>query len=150
MSLSSRTKGAAVAAHVEFSDLKSSILCQSKRARAWADGPFGGRRRATSARHRRTRAGSALRTSWAAALALVAPDAFAADLSDMATKVPPLAQTYDWTGFYVGGHIGLATGRSNWTANATTSGAPPVSGSLDMYRSPDAFYESGMSFGLQY
>jgi high affinity Mn2+ porin len=51
--------------------------------------------------------------------------------------------TYDWTGLYVGGHVGLATGTSNWTANSTAAGAPPVSGSLSMYRPPDAFYESG-------
>jgi high affinity Mn2+ porin len=64
---------------------------------------------------------------------------FAADLP---VKVPQPYE-YDWTGFYVGGHVGLATGNSNWTANATTPGAPPVSGSLSMYRPPDAFYESG-------
>ena len=50
---------------------------------------------------------------------------------------------YDWGGFYVGGMIGLALGNSGWTAHTTSAGAPPVSGSLDMYRSPDAFYESG-------
>jgi len=50
---------------------------------------------------------------------------------------------YDWGGFYVGGTIGLALGNSGWTAHTTSAGAPPVSGSLDMYRSPDAFYESG-------
>jgi hypothetical protein len=55
----------------------------------------------------------------------------------------PLPYEYDWTGFYVGGHTGLALGNSNFTANAATPGAPSVFGSLDMYRSPNAFYESG-------
>jgi high affinity Mn2+ porin len=68
--------------------------------------------------------------------------AFAADLSILA-KAPPVVQAYDWSGFYLGGNIGLATGNSSWTANATTSGVAPVSGSLSMYRPPDAFYESG-------
>lgn len=58
-------------------------------------------------------------------------------------KAPPVADLYDWTGFYVGGNVALATGTSNWTANATTPGAASVSGSLGMYRSPNAFYESG-------
>jgi high affinity Mn2+ porin len=70
-------------------------------------------------------------------------DAFAADLSAPVTKAPLVAQAYDWTGFYVGGNVALATGNSKWTANATTSGAPPVFGSLSMYQSPNAFYESG-------
>ena len=69
----------------------------------------------------------------------------AADLApaSQATKAPAIANLYDWTGFYIGGHTALALGNSNWTANATTAGALPVSGSLDIYRSPNAFYESG-------
>jgi high affinity Mn2+ porin len=66
--------------------------------------------------------------------------------ADMSAPLPVKAlatDIYDWTGFYVGGHIGLATGTSNWTANDVTPGVAPVSGSLDMYRSPNAFYESG-------
>jgi len=79
----------------------------------------------------------------AAALLLAAPDAFAADLPAAVAKAPPPAQAYDWTGFYLGGHAGLALGNSNWTARATTPGTPAVAGSLDMYRPPDGFYESG-------
>jgi high affinity Mn2+ porin len=75
----------------------------------------------------------------AAACLLISAKSFAADLP---VKVP-LPYEYDWTGFYVGGHVGLALGNSNFTANATTPGALPVSGSLSMYQSPNAFYESG-------
>jgi len=82
--------------------------------------------------------------SCAVAWGLFVPNADAADLiSPLPAKAPADAQIYDWTGFYVGGHVGLALGNSNWTANATTPGAPPVSGSLSMYQSPNAFYESG-------
>jgi high affinity Mn2+ porin len=56
-------------------------------------------------------------------------------------KAPPVPSLYDWTGFYVGGHVGLAFGSSPFTANAP--GAPPGSGSLNFYQSPNAFFESG-------
>jgi high affinity Mn2+ porin len=81
----------------------------------------------------------------ASASVLVVPTADAADLPapPFAVKAPAENQAYDWTGFCVGGHVGLALGDSNWTANATTPGAPPVFGSLSMYQSPNAFYESG-------
>jgi high affinity Mn2+ porin len=75
---------------------------------------------------------------------LFVPNADAVDLpSSLPVKVPADARIYDWTGFYVGGHVGLALGNSNWTANATAPGAPQVAGSLGMYKSPNAFYESG-------
>ena len=41
--------------------------------------------------------------------------ATAADLAYKAPPTPPSA-AYDWTGFYVGGHMGYASGNSNWTA----------------------------------
>lgn len=77
------------------------------------------------------------------ACAVTATDCRAADLVVPLPTKAPIASVYDWTGFYVGGHIGLALGDSNFTANATTPGAPPVSGSLSMYQSPNVFYESG-------
>ena len=101
-------------------------------------------RRGGCARSSRVNAGRlACASSVAAACVLMISDAFAADLSVPLAKVAIVAQTYDWTGFYVGGNIGLATGNSSWTANATAPGVPPVSGSLSMYQSPNAFYESG-------
>jgi high affinity Mn2+ porin len=50
----------------------------------------------------------------------------------------------NWTGVYVGGHLGYAWGSSNWT---TSFGA---SGSFDLAQSIDTFDESGSFFaGLQ-
>jgi high affinity Mn2+ porin len=77
--------------------------------------------------------------------------AFAADLPILPTKapVPYIAPGYDWTGFYVGGHIGLAAGNSGWSM-APTGGGAPVSGSFGLYKSPSAFKESGSWFeGIQ-
>ena len=42
----------------------------------------------------------------------------------MVTKAPPpsaSAAAFNWTGFYVGGHLGVAWGTSNWTTCFTPS-----------------------------
>jgi high affinity Mn2+ porin len=64
-------------------------------------------------------------------------------------KTPTLASSvtgsgYNWTGFYVGGNLGVAWGSSNWTA------APGISGSTDLFQTIDTFDEGGSFFaGLQ-
>ena len=51
---------------------------------------------------------------------------------------------YDWSGLYLGGHLGYAWGTSNWTA------APNLASSLDMFQPFDAFKGTGSFFaGLQ-
>jgi high affinity Mn2+ porin len=63
----------------------------------------------------------------AAAMFMAGGGVQAADLPGaLPTKAPPpVAQaSYDWTGFYLGGHIGYALGASNWSA-------PGLNGSLD-------------------
>jgi high affinity Mn2+ porin len=69
--------------------------------------------------------------------------AAAADLPAFPVKAPPVAGLYDWTGFYVGGHMGYAGGNSNWTANPTQAGLPSTSGSVDMTLPIDSFAETG-------
>src|SRR5258708_7133586 len=62
----------------------------------------------------------------------------------MAVKAPwqvPVVQAYDWTGLYVGGHLGYAGGRSNWSA------PPDLSSSLDLFQSSDIFTGAGSYFG---
>src|SRR5271163_4749332 len=52
--------------------------------------------------------------AWSALVCLAAAsEGSAADLS-IPVKALPLAPAYDWSGFYVGGHIGYAFGNSNW------------------------------------
>jgi high affinity Mn2+ porin len=58
----------------------------------------------------------------------------------MPVKAPPVPSSYDWTGFYVGGHLGYAWGSSNWTA-------PGISGSLNLSQPIDTFNETGSFFG---
>jgi high affinity Mn2+ porin len=81
--------------------------------------------------------------------AALVQSARAADLPPLPTKAPPAQADYNWTGFYVGGHIGLASGNSSWTLTPTGGGAP-VAGSFGLYQSPNAFKESGSWFeGVQ-
>ena len=75
----------------------------------------------------------------ALACVLTTGKSFAADLP---VKAPPLPYEYDWTGFYVGGTIGVATGHSNWNA-LLPGGAPHLSGSFSLYNSPNGFSEGG-------
>src|ERR1700722_4300737 len=88
--------------------------------------------------------------SVALSLALFASASRAADLPVvMPVKALPAATAYDWTGFYVGGHVGVATGNSGWSLDPMGGGAP-VAGSFNLYRSPDGFTEGGSWFeGVQ-
>ncbi len=77
---------------------------------------------------------------------LVAASAQAADLSRvLPAKAPPQAVSapYDWSGFYLGGHIGYAGGSAHWTT-------PGASGAFGLYQGFDAFKGTGSYFeGLQ-
>ena len=82
------------------------------------------------------------------ALLLIRPAA-AADLGAMPVKARPVPAAFDWTGFYVGGHFGYATGTSDWSASQG-GGAAPLNGSIDLFNSYDAFKGTGSYFaGLQ-
>jgi high affinity Mn2+ porin len=71
----------------------------------------------------------------------------AADMpSPLAVKAPAAAPIpYDWTGLYVGGHLGDAWGISHWTANGP--GAAVTSGSFSLFEPFDAFTDTGSYFG---
>jgi high affinity Mn2+ porin len=66
--------------------------------------------------------------------------------ADLPVKAPPSQPAYDWTGFYVGGHVGYAAGGSDWSAASTGAVAPPLAGSLDLYNSYNAFKGTGSYF----
>jgi high affinity Mn2+ porin len=74
--------------------------------------------------------------------------AAAADLGTMSVKALA-APASDWTGFYLGGHFGYATGTFNWAATQE-GGAAGLNGSLDLFNSFDTFKGTGSYFaGLQ-
>jgi high affinity Mn2+ porin len=75
--------------------------------------------------------------------------AAAAELGTTPVKVLPVPASPDWSGFYLGGHFGYATGTSNWAATQG-GGAAALNGSLDLFNSFDAFKGTGSYFvGLQ-
>src|SRR6516165_3362130 len=74
--------------------------------------------------------------------------------ADGPTKIPPeqpeSPSPFDWTGFYLGGHVGYAAGTSNWAARTTAASTPPLTGSVDRFNAYDAFKGTGSFFnGLQ-
>jgi high affinity Mn2+ porin len=87
-----------------------------------------------------------------AGLALVAivadSDASLADgPAPMPVKAAPKTQTDTWDGFYVGAHLGIAGGSSDWRANATGTPGTTLSGSIDLFNGFNAFKGTGNYFG---
>ncbi|MBV8507243.1 MAG: outer membrane beta-barrel protein, partial [Alphaproteobacteria bacterium] len=76
---------------------------------------------------------------------LLWPALSAAQAIDETPQLPPVPVTpgepYDWAGFYVGGHLGVAWGSSNWTAS------PGISGATDLFQKIDTFDNGGSFFG---
>jgi high affinity Mn2+ porin len=82
-----------------------------------------------------------------AAIELASPSQAVAD-GAFPTKAPPIpyasSSDYNWNGFYAGGNMGLAWGRSNWTAG------PGLSGTSNLFQTIDTFDEAGsFLMGLQ-
>jgi high affinity Mn2+ porin len=74
----------------------------------------------------------------------------AADLGTMPVKALPAPAAFDWTGFYVGGNVGAASGRTSWTATEAGAAVPSLNGSINMFNSFDAFQGAGSYFvGMQ-
>jgi high affinity Mn2+ porin len=70
--------------------------------------------------------------------------------ADLPPKASPTPQLFDWTGFYFGGHIGFATGSSDWLATEVGAPAPALGGMVDLFNSYNGFKGTGSYFhGLQ-
>jgi high affinity Mn2+ porin len=81
-----------------------------------------------------------------------------ADATDLAGALPTKASavaSYDWTGFYFGGHVGYAGGASGWSATPAGATAPSLTGTLDFIdaynlRSGTGSYFVGLQAGYDY
>jgi high affinity Mn2+ porin len=72
-----------------------------------------------------------------------------AQSGEPAEAPPPAApsQSFDWNGWYAGGHIGLAGGSSRWSARGAGGFAPSLSGFLDLYNPPHLSDGTGSYLG---
>jgi high affinity Mn2+ porin len=94
------------------------------------------------------------------ALGLLAFDhtASAADLpASLLVKapVPYVEPAYDWSGWYVGAHVGVVRGSSNWSATPPGAGAPALSGSFNLpfnfdFMAGTGSYVAGLQAGYNY
>ena len=85
-------------------------------------------------------------------VAVFATAAMADDI--LVTKAVPIPYsapaTYDWSGFYVGGHLGYAWGSSTWSATDAGATTPTLFGSFNLSKPFDPFQDTGSFFeGLQ-
>jgi high affinity Mn2+ porin len=53
---------------------------------------------------------------------------------------------YDWNGWYLGGHLGYAWGRSEWNAASTAGIEPPLTGSFSVTQNLNAWSANGSYF----
>ena len=69
----------------------------------------------------------------------------------MATKAPPPAAqaAYDWTGFYLGAHLGYALGGSDWSATPGPSGSLSFSNAYN-FSTGNGSYLVGLQTGYDY
>src|SRR6516165_4363938 len=82
---------------------------------------------------------------------LMAAVCVAAADDSVLTEATPARPWIDWSGLYLGGHLGYAWGSSDWTASPTGGLGPRVSGSFSLAQPIDTFNESGSFFeGLQF
>jgi high affinity Mn2+ porin len=72
------------------------------------------------------------------------------------TKAPqiPVANSYDWNGWYVGAHVGEVSGSSNWSATQP-GGVPGLNGSFDLpfnfdFMAGTGSYVAGLQGGYNY
>jgi high affinity Mn2+ porin len=66
----------------------------------------------------------------------------------------PAVNNYDWNGWYVGAHVGVTVGSSNWSA-AQPGGAPGLNGSFDLpfnfdFMAGTGSYVAGLQGGYNY
>jgi len=73
------------------------------------------------------------------------------------TKAPriPVAKSYDWSGWYVGAHVGVIRGSSNWSATPPATGGPGLNGSFNLpfnfdFMAGTGSYAVGLQGGYNY
>lgn len=86
--------------------------------------------------------------------AVMTGHSIAADLPVKA-PVPYLASSYDWTGWYVGAHVGVIRGSSSWSSTPLGPGGPALNGAFDLpfnfdFMAGTGSYVAGLQGGYNY
>jgi high affinity Mn2+ porin len=86
--------------------------------------------------------------------AVVTSHSIAADLPVKA-PVPYLVSSYDWTGWYVGAHVGVIRSSSSWTSTPLGPGGPALNGAFDLpfhfdFMAGTGSYVAGLQGGYNY
>src|ERR1700737_802951 len=84
--------------------------------------------------------------------------AIAADLPPslpVKAPVPYVSTAYDWNGWYVGAHVGVIRGASNWSAAPPGAGVPGLNGAFDLpfnfdFMAGTGSYAVGLQGGYNY
>jgi outer membrane immunogenic protein len=85
-----------------------------------------------------------------AALAMMGVPALAADMLVKKASARPPVPVWNWTGFYIGGHLGGAWGKSDWLEDAAPSGGGgPFPGFVDASINAASFLD-GAQGGYDY
>ncbi|MBV9627747.1 MAG: carbohydrate porin [Xanthobacteraceae bacterium] len=97
---------------------------------------------------------SAIKVAVGLTLASAAWSALPANAADAPVQLPVKARpapeptpTFDWTGWYFGGHYGYATGYSRWNATEAGAAVPTLSGSVDLTNPLSGYFGDGSYFG---
>jgi high affinity Mn2+ porin len=91
-------------------------------------------------------------------LLVVDGSAVAADMpASLPVKAPVayVSKDYDWNGWYVGAHVGVIRGSSNWSATQPGAGSPGLNGSFDLpfnfdFMAGTGSYVAGLQGGYNY
>jgi high affinity Mn2+ porin len=91
-------------------------------------------------------------------MAMFVRPAIAADLPvslPVKAPVPYVPTAYDWNGWYVGAHVGVIRGSSNWSATQPAAGGPGLNGSFDLpfnfdFMAGTGSYVAGLQGGYNY
>jgi high affinity Mn2+ porin len=77
--------------------------------------------------------------------------------ADLPVKAPVayVSTAYDWNGWYVGAHVGVIRGASNWSAIQPGAGGPGLNGSFDLpfnfdFMAGTGSYVAGLQGGYNY
>ena len=92
-----------------------------------------------------------MKKSLAAAAAVIVASTVAATAADLAVKAPMLSPISNWTGFYVGGHVGAGWGTTESTLDSLAApGVPAVAAGIPIAQNSRSGFLGGGQVGYNF